>query len=130
MKDSFCSLSFKAFIRFLFAQYMPNDASQLFGNHDSCHLPSASSFNLSIEFLHGFVMAVSIDRCLTKSYTQICIAILIAGLVSAGSPTVITSRNQAAIADKLLIARKAVNISNLCQNAPYAYHPDARYRHQ
>src|SRR5699024_2107435 len=130
MKGSSRSLPLKAFIRFLLTQHMPDDSGQLFGNHRSCYLPATSSFNLTVKVLNRFVMTIGIDRRLPESHTQIFIAIFIAGFMPAGSSAVIASRDQPAVAGKLLIAREAINISGFSQNTPAIHKPDARYRHE
>src|SRR5699024_7101078 len=102
MKGGLCSLPFKSFILLPVIEYMPDDPGQLFGDHGSGYLPPASSFNLAIKSFNRFVVGISANSSLSKSQSQIFIPILIAGLMSAGSPTVITSWDQAAIAGKLL----------------------------
>ena len=114
-------LPLKSLILFILSQHMPDALGQLFRYNSSGHRSTASTFNLSIEFLHNLIVGVGGNSGLPESRPQVFITIFISRLMPSIPATVFGPRYQPTVARKLLRRGESVNVSNLSQDRPGTY---------
>lgn len=104
---------------------MPDDSGQLLGYYDPSHMPPAATFNLTVKLFDRLIVGVGADTRLPESHSKILIAVFTTGFMTAAPPTIGTTRDQAAVAGKLLVGWKTSNLSNLGEDTPPIDQPDS-----